>query len=240
MSDASPKPPPSRGVSLTTLILTAALTSTTAAAVVLAVLYFVGGDRKSGVQKDVVKPQGHPSGEIFYPIPYASPPHLTLTAPHRTYSITKQDEYGFTWSFDYQLEDFAGDVKGAGDVKTALAWLPLRSIALKPDILYEDFTWEATGVPAGADAILQRTFEQTGTFQSVLGTEGQENFATPYATPPQVTLTGSFNGTTVIVEATNAGFKWKNGGKDNPLHGYPNEGPVTWTAKGIRATKLPK
>jgi hypothetical protein len=235
MNDASKNPSPARGVSMTTLILTAALTAATAAAVVLAALYFVGGARKPGVQKDVVKPQGHPTGEVFYPLPYAAPPHLTLTAPHRTYSIVKQDEYGFTWSFDYLLEDFAGDQK---DLKSALANLTFGIAHVKPDIQYEDFTWEATGVPAGADATLQRSFEQTGSFQSVLGTQGQENFAVPYSSPPQVTLTGH-NGTTVTVETTNTGFNWKNSGKDNPFPGN-NEGTVTWTAKGVRETKLTK
>ncbi len=235
MNDASTNPPRPRGVSVTTLILTVGLAAATTAAILLAVFYFIGAARKPGVQGDVVKTQGHPSGEVFYPIPYATPPHLTLTAPHRSYSIVKQDEYGFAWSFDYALGDFTGDEK---DLKSALTNLSYGIAHIKPDIQYEDFTWEATGVPASADAVLQRSFEQTGSFQSVLGGQGQENFAIPYASPPQVTLAGH-NGSTVISEATEAGFKWKNDGKDNPFPGN-NEGPVTWTAKGLRTTKLPK
>ena len=73
-----------------------------------------------------------------------------------------------------------------------------------------------------------RPFEQTGTFNSGPGTEGQENFPIPYATAANVTLSGYG----VVVEATTTGFKWKNAGNTG--------GPATWTAKGIRATKLPK
>ena len=42
--------------------------------------------------------------------------------------------------------------------------------------------------------------------------------------------------TTVLVECTETGFKWKNAGTD----AFFNSGSETWTAKGIRATKLPK
>ena len=242
MSDAFSKPALPRVVSLTMLILTAALTATTAVAVVLAVLYFSGGaSGQAFVQRDTIKPQGHTTGEVVCPIPYAVPPHLTLTATHRPYTIVKQSEMGFSWSADEIPEDYAGDIDA---IKTALRdhnvqqALFNNQFTRKNDIVYEDFTWEAKGVKVGAAAGMDLPFEQTGSFQSVLGTEGQENFAIPYASPPQVTLTGH-NGTTVMVEATNAGFKWKNGGKDNPFPGN-NEGPVSWTAKGVRATKLPQ
>ena len=234
---------------MTTLILTAALTATSIVAAVLAVLYFTGsrptvpgqpsvfaaltGSAPTpNVQKDTVKPLGRPAGEVFYEIPYASPPHLALSAPHRVYRIVKQDEYGFTWEADSLLDDFIGDVK---DLATAVQ---VGTAVKKPKVEYEDFTYEAKGIPAAPGQEFQRPFEQTGSFQTVLGTQGQENFAIPYASPPQVTLTGH-NGTTVLVEATNTGFKWKNGGKDKTFSG-DNEGPMTWTATGLRATKLPK
>ena len=98
MNDVSMNPPPSGGVSITTLILTAALTVATTAAVVLAVLHFTSGDRPSGsgpfVQKDAVKPQGHASGDVVYMLPYAAPPHLTLTSPHRPYTDRQADRKG--------------------------------------------------------------------------------------------------------------------------------------------------
>ncbi len=253
VNDSTPNPPPSRGVPATTLILSIALAVTTTAALVLAVLYFLSASRPANggtpgqpfasaaltglapnVQKDAVKPQGLGTGDVFYPVPYAVPPHLTLTAPHRVYRIVKQDEYGFSWAADSLLDDFVG----VNNLQEALQGLQNGTVQKKPDIQYEDFTWEAKGVPPGADAEFQRPFEQTGTFRSHVGTEGQENFAIPYASPPQVTLTGQ-NHSTIMVEATKTGFKWKNGGSDDlPFHN--NSMDVTWTATGVRASKLPK
>lgn len=233
---------------MTTLILAVALAAAIAAAVVLAVLHFTSagpaGSSAGGqtfVQKDAVKPQGHASGEVVYPLPYAAPPHLTLTAPHRPYTIVKQSETGFSWTADDIAEDFAGDLNA---IQTALRDHNVLNavfggqITRKPDIVYEDFTWEATGVPAGAAGDMGLPFEQTGTFQSVLGKEGQEYFAVPYTSPPQITLSGH-NGTTIVSEATAGGFKWKNAGTDNPFPGN-NAGEVTWTAKGLRAAKPSK
>ena len=163
MNDPTVNPPRPRGVSATTLILTAALAATTTAAVVLAVLYFISarptgapgqpsafaGLTGSGptpfVQKDAVKPQGHPSGEVFYPIPYATPPHLTLTAPRRTYTIVKQDELGFSWAADNLVEDFVGDVK---DIAASLQNGTVGFLQRKPNVEYEEFTWETKGVSA--------------------------------------------------------------------------------------------
>lgn len=245
MSDASLKLPPSRGVSLTTLILTAALTATTTAAVVMAVLYFTAGGRPTAagspgqpsafagsspapsVQKDTVKPLGLLTGEVFYEVPYASPPHLTLSAPHHVYRIVKQDEFGFSWAAEAAVEDFIEVVVDAA--KGEKVKQP------KDKVDYEDFTYEAKGIPAEPGVVYQRPYEQTGSFRTVIGTQGQENFANPYVSPPQITLKGT-NDTTVIVEATNTGFTWKNGGTD----AFRDNGPVDWTAQGIRATKLPK
>ena len=164
-----------------------------------------------------------------------------MTAPHRPYTIVKQSETGFSWAADDMAEDFAGDMEA---IKTALRDHNIQmalfnnQFTKKNDIVFEDFTWEATGVPVGAAGDLGLPFEQTGTFQSVLGKEGQEYFAVPYASPPQITLSGH-NGTTIVQEATTGGFKWKNAGTDNPFPGN-NAGEVTWTAKGLRAAKPPK
>jgi hypothetical protein len=246
MNDAITSAPRPRGVSMTTLVLGIALAAAATAAVVLAVLHFTGGGPagpggQTFVQKDTVKPQGHASGEVVYPLPFAAPPHVKLTAPHRPYTITKQSETGFSWAADEIEDDFSGDQNA---IKTALRdhnvqfALFNNQFTRKPEIVYEDFTWEATGVPVGAAGDLGLPFEQTGTFQSVLGKDGQEYFAIPYASPPQVTLSGH-NGTTIVVEATTGGFKWKNEGTDNPFPGN-NAGQVSWTAKGLRAAKPSK
>lgn len=246
MSDASPKSPPSRGVSLTTLILTASLTATTTAAAVLAVLYFTGS-RPTGsaanVQKDTVKPLGQPAGVVFYEVPYASPPHLTLSAPHRVYRIVKQDEFGFSWEVDSLVEDFVGDVE---HVKNNLELGRLYLLQRKPGIEYEDFTFEAKGIPAGPGVDFHRPFEQAGTFQTIIKQQGPIAFSIPYAAPPNVTLKWKdrigAHEKTLIVECTSAGFKWQNVGDNvDLLNGEPRDnGEVTWTATGLRATKLPK
>jgi hypothetical protein len=248
MNDASPKAPPARGVSATTLILSVALAVASTTAVVLAVLYLSGTGRPASAvapgqqsaaapptasaEKDTVKPLGQPAGEVFYETPFASPPHLTLSAPHRIYRIVKQDEFGFSWEADSVVEDFVGDAK---DVGAAFQSGRLDQLAKKPRIDYEDFTYEAKGIPAGPGVEFERPLDQEGSFQTIIGTQGQENFAVPYASPPQITLRGKID-TTVVVDATATGFKWKNGGTD----AFFNNGTVNWTAKGIRAMKLPK
>ncbi len=168
MNDTSPNPPPSRGVPATTLILaiatTAAITVSVVMAVVMAVVYFTsarpgapaapgqpsvvaaltGTAPMPSVQKDTVKPQGRAAGEVFYEYPYGAPPHLTLSAPHRIYRIVKQDEFGFAWEADSIAEDFVGDVK---EIAAALQNGRLDQLAKKPGVEYEDFTYEARGVP---------------------------------------------------------------------------------------------
>jgi hypothetical protein len=253
MNDSSTTPPRARGVSVTTLILSVALAIAATAAGVLAALYVLALARPSSagapgqpsplavqtgsavtpnVQKDTVKPLGKASGEVFYEAPFAAPPHLTLSAPHRVYRIAKQDEFGFTWEADSLAEDFIGDVK---DVAEAIKNGTVSQLPLKKNIEYEDFTYEAKGVTAGPGVEFLRPFEQTGSFQSVVGTQGQVSFPIPYASPPNVVLSTNTK-TTVLVEATETGFKWKNAGTD----AFFNNGAVQWTAKGIRATKLLK
>src|SRR5690348_133990 len=127
---SDPHSPPAKSVSVTTLILSLALAVSTTAAVCLAVLYFrhpaapggagggplaavFGGEppvQKDGyeplVQKDAVSPQTNHTGTVYYPIPYASPPNLKLTASKRQYDIVKQDELGFTWMARPTPDDF--------------------------------------------------------------------------------------------------------------------------------------
>jgi hypothetical protein len=75
------------------------------------------------------------------------------------------------------------------------------------------------------------SFEQEGSFNLVAGAEGQVNFPLPYKSPPNVTLdVGSFN-KTIISEATETGFKWKNLAKGDDTF---NAGKTKWTSKGIR------
>ncbi len=248
-----PTPPP-RGISITTLFLSLALAVSVTAAVILAVLYSrqpgsAGGGGGGGalaaifgeealVQKDTVSPQGKYTGVVYYPMPYGSPPNLKLTAPKRQYDIVKQDETGFTWMALPALEDIkdewrkdfeAGGSRKPFDLLLGQTWF-------KPNLQFEDFTWEAKGVRATKEALAMRPFEQTGKFNTIVGKEGEVNFPIPYAVAPGVELSGSPSGVVIIVESRPTGFKWKNGGDNAIFH----NGEVTYIAKGIRATEVPK
>jgi len=245
--------PPAKGISIATLILSLALAASTTAALILAVLYVrqpgpgAGGGgggplaaifgEEPLVQKDTVSPQSKYTGIVYYPTPYGSPPNLKLTASKRQYDIVKQDETGFTWMARPMLEDFKADrQKDAEGALINTAFSLLLVDALKPNIQFEDFTWEAKGVRAGKDAWAMRTFEQTGKFNTIIGKDGEVNFPIPYALAPGVELSGNPSGVVIIVESRPTGFKWKNGGNIDFLH----NGEVTWTAKGVRATEIPK
>jgi hypothetical protein len=56
------------------------------------------------------------------------------------------------------------------------------------------------------------------------GMEGVEHFPHPYATPPNVAVTGGF----LVLATTPLGFRWKNT--------TINAMQPTWTARGVRAT----
>ena len=135
------------------------------------------------------------------------------------------------------LEDFKDDK--ANDVEGLLSW-SIEQLAfnqrLKPTLRLEDFTWEAKGVRAGKDAGTMSVFPQDGTFNTIAGKEGEVNFPIPYAVAPNVELSGNQAGVVIIVECRPTGFKWKNGGDHNVTH----SGTVTWKARGIRATEVPK
>jgi hypothetical protein len=86
---------------------------------------------------------------------------------------------------------------------------------------------------AFADASDPEPFEQKGTFQCVDGVESTITFEYPYTRAPNV----SFSAATVkdaaipvLIETTATGFKWKGAAGKTPNQ-------VTWTARGIKATK---
>jgi hypothetical protein len=72
---------------------------------------------------------------------------------------------------------------------------------------------------------------QSGTLDVVAKEEGVVNFPIPYALPPNVELSGGFTQKVVLKDITATGFKWKGTDMDHRL---------TWTARGVKATKLPE
>ena len=256
ISTQPPPNPPTNGVSTMTLILSLALAVSITAAAVLAVVHFrqpaPGDSGGSGnpiaalfgdeplVQKETVSPQSKYTDTVYYPIPYASPPHLKLTATKRQYDIVKQDELGFTWMARPLVDDFRN---GMGDPKTLLD-KPIEYLAglnpnslnyLKPDIQYEDFTWEAKGQRAGRGTARLSAFPQDGTFNVTRGEAGEVYFPIPYEIAPNVELSGDVTSQVIIVECRPTGFKWKHSGDT-----WRDRGTVTWKAKGIRATEVPR
>jgi len=238
--------PSAKGVSVGTLILSLALAVSLTAASILAFLHFRQPGNGGGggppvaigegplVQKDTVSPRSKFTGTVYYPIPYASPPNLKLTASKREYDIVRQDETGFTWMARSLPEDLREDMRKDHEsevgnaIEGIMGWM-------KPNIVFEDFTWEAKGV---RDAGGMRAFEQTGTFNTVFGKEGEVNFTLPYALAPNVTLSGTASGAVIVEESSPTGFKWKNVATiDN---GFSTNGEITWTAKGVRTTEVPK
>lgn len=236
--------PPAKGISVGTFILSLALAVSLTAASILAFLHFRQPGGGGGpavaigaaplVQKDTVSPQSKFTGIVYYPVPYASPPNLKLTASKREYDIVRQDETGFTWSARSLPEDLRDDMRKEHEseignaIEGIMGWM-------KPNIVFEDFTWEAKGV---RDAGSIRVLEQTGTFNTVFGKQGEVNFALPYALAPNVALSGTADGAVIVAESSPTGFKWKNvAAIDN---GFSTNGEITWTAKGVRATQVPK
>jgi hypothetical protein len=208
----------------------------------------VSEDRQDDVpfsQQGSVKPEGELTGIVYYPIPYATPPNLSLS-PGRRYAITKQDEFSFVWldrEAAKELPALAADVlkdvpalAGVLQKKPAEASPAEKKTQDAPAAAGEqpEMTWEAKGVRAAADSRALRLFEQKGTFYSLTGSEGEVMFPYPYASPPNVELSGPVH-TTLIVEIKATGFKWKNGGTA-PF----DRGDAGWTAKGIKATEVPK
>lgn len=174
-------------------------------------------------QRGTVKPEVFATGVVYYPLPFASPPHLELKPPGR-FVVVRQDEAGFTWANRTRFKDVA-DLAGRFPELAAAA--PAAKDA-KSDPA-PDLEWEATG-PRADHAGFPRSFEQKGTFEYRAMEEGAVWFPVPYATPPNVELDGLSG--VLITDCTSLGFRWK-----GPLAGgLKGSGSATWTARGPRAT----
>jgi hypothetical protein len=189
------------------------------------------------------------SDVVYYPVPYATPPNLTLTSksPDRSYVIARQDEFGFVWMVDVGLKDakeLAGalqNIKDPKDLFGALTKLDGKALPkLQPG---GEFTWEARGVRPFTTQAAMPPFQQTGTFQISPGGphEQVEHFQQPYATPPNVTFSegswvdgfGTIQRAPIkILMTTPLGFRWQASNATNPGRTLK----MSWTARGTRAT----
>src|SRR5262249_25836127 len=107
-------------------------------------------------QQGTIRPAGQVSGTVYYPLPYASPPNLTLSTRGRgRYVISKQDEISFTWV----ATDLVGDAKKAIVAPDKAGVSKAAASAATAD---GEFAWEAKGVLAGAGSGYPRLFEQKG------------------------------------------------------------------------------
>ncbi len=95
-------------------------------------------------------------------------------------------------------------------------------------------TSQAPAKPDHSSEITDLPFTQTGSFTVIKEQTGPVNFPIPYAIAPNVELSGSDQGTVLISSIKPTGFEWK--GIGEPHFG----GAITWTAKGVKATKLPE
>lgn len=84
------------------------------------------------------------------------------------------------------------------------------------------------GAPSGPQ---MEPFEQSGPFDGA-GGQGEVHFPVPFASPPNVKL-DYLGRTTVVVEVKPTGFKWRDVGAGS------HAATGTWTAKGIKASKVP-
>jgi hypothetical protein len=186
------------------------------------------------VQKEVVSPGANFAGVVHYPVPYLIRPNLKLTAANRSYETTKETEFGFAWVARPRPDDFRDDAKKDNTLLENLLGATLETAAatgkLKSGLVFEDFTWEAKGLRAPLSALPPPTFEQTGTFVTAPGKDFEVFFKIPYASPPNVELTGSHRVDAVITACTARSFTWRYNEKGSSP-GYD----VTWTAKGVLA-----
>ncbi|HEV3436842.1 MAG TPA: hypothetical protein VG122_05760 [Gemmata sp.] len=263
---------PDRRALLAVLVLTPLASVTLSVLLVLSILHFLARVPNSAVANgtladprllhDFVEPftqTGRVSvtthtDVVFYPVPYASPPHLTLTskAEDRSFVILRQDEYGFVWALTAGLKDvkdLAGKVKDVKDLQgagNALAGLSeLGAPALRPG---DELNWESRGVRPFSVQSAPPPFIQKGILsipgrdinnQATVTYEQVEFFPHPFASPPNVTVdlayqSGQWDTTNVkILASTPTGFKWQSVNGTNP--GMPLK--ASWTAKGVPATK---
>jgi hypothetical protein len=173
-------------------------------------------------QRGTVKLEGLPTGTVYYPIPFASPPHLELK-PSARFLILKQDEAGFTWADRARVKDVAELANQFPELAKA------ASGADKPEGPPPDLEWEATG-PRAAHAGFPRTFAQKGRFESQPGAEGVVYFPLPYASPPNVEFTSLPE--VIVTECTRLGFHWSAPASSRST----STKTVDWTARGVRAT----
>ena len=90
---------------------------------------------------------------------------------------------------------------------------------------------QGSATPANSVSPELVIFEQNGPFDGA-GGQGETNFPIPYAYPPNVKL--DYTGRIIaVLEVKTTGFKWKDVGAG----GHAATG--TWTAKGVKATKVP-
>src|SRR5262249_25865140 len=156
----------------------------------------------------------------------------------RHYDVIAETESGFTWVARLRPDDLregaSKDVPLLEKLIGSEAALAGVRGTLKPDLVFEDFTWEAKGLRVPPAALPPKVFEQTGKFYSPLSEGAVVHFPIAYASAPNVELSGDVVGNpnhrdTMIVECTATGFKWKNTAKDRS--GYYGE--VQWKAKGV-------
>jgi hypothetical protein len=235
------------------LLVTPLLSAALSVFLVLAILHFLTRVPSSAVAngtvsdprllRDIVEPftqngiveVKQVSDVVYYPIPYATPPNLTLTSKSedRSYVIVRQDEFGFAWAATGDLKsvkDLAEKLKGAKDLQgigSALADLGAKgAVDIRPG---GEFTWQARGVRPFTTQAATPPFVQQGTFlmRDGVGLSGAEYFPHPYAHSPNVTLS-ELN--VKIVATTPTGFRWQQIAQQWPAV------TVKWSAKGVRTT----
>lgn len=189
------------------------------------------------IQKEPVSPGNSFNGVVRFPHPYRNPPHLRIVSSgKRIYDVIEVNEFLFSWVARPLPDDFREETRKTPSQVDSFLGLGLTvaaaSNALKPNLIFEDFSWEAKGVrmPATAwPAKPPKTFEQKGSFYTIAGQEGPISFPVPYATIPKVELTSGYRYSTIITEVTATGFKWKNVMKER----QGNEGDVSWASSGL-------
>jgi hypothetical protein len=188
------------------------------------------------VQKETVSPGTTFAGQVTFERPFRLPPHLKLTPlGKRQYDVIGVTEFGFGWTARMQPDDLRDDARKDPELIDRFLGLGLLSASaqgkLKSGLVFDDFTWEARGLPMPVSALPPKTFEQKGSFNMLIGQEGPVSFPVPYAGPPLVELSGARAHATIVTEVTATGFKWKNPMKEP----FANEGTVNWTARGVLA-----
>jgi len=182
------------------------------------------------VQIGAVDCEGQSSGIVYYPVPFGSPPHLTVTSPAFQIVLSKQDELGFSWTKGSVLAAIQDEINAQKS----------RDPDAKPSPQPQEMTWEAKGVRALPDSLKMIPGTQTGKFFSMAGETGEVYFPAPFASPPNVEFDRGMPGfsTTIVVKCTATGFRWKNAASKGNAFG--SEGELTWNARGIKATSIPK